>query len=217
VPPLKKYFITGLLIWIPLVITVWVLTVIVGTMDQSLRLLPRAVHPENLLGFNIPGAGAVLTLVVVFLTGLVTANFIGQKLVRFWEGLLARIPIVKSIYYSVKQVSDTLFSGNGEAFRKVLLVRYPHPEAWSVAFQTGTPTRDVSQHCDDEMVSVFIPTAPSPVNGFFFFVRKRDTVELEMSVDDALKYIVSMGVVAPALRGNGGSGKPNLIGQAQNE
>lgn len=212
--PLKKYFITGLLIWIPLVITVWVLTVIIGTMDQSLRLLPQAVHPENLLGFHIPGAGTVLTLVVVFLTGLVTANFIGQKLVRFWEGLLARIPIVKSIYYSVKQVSDTLFSGNGEAFRKVLLVRYPHPEAWSVAFQTGTPTRDVSQHCDDEVVSVFIPTAPSPVNGFFFFVRKRDTVELEMSVDDALKYIVSMGVVAPALRGNG---KPNLIGRAQNE
>lgn len=212
--PLKKYFITGLLIWIPLVITVWVLTVIIGTMDQSLRLLPQAVHPENLLGFHIPGAGTVLTLVIVFLTGLVTANFIGQKLVRFWEGLLARIPIVKSIYYSVKQVSDTLFSGNGEAFRKVLLVRYPHPEAWSVAFQTGTPTRDVSQHCDDEVVSVFIPTAPSPVNGFFFFVRKRDTVELEMSVDDALKYIVSMGVVAPALRGNG---KPNLIGRAQNE
>jgi uncharacterized membrane protein len=147
----------------------------------------------------------------VLLTGLITANFVGQKLVRFWEGALARIPVVKSIYYSVKQVSDTLFSGSGEAFRKVLLVRYPHPEAWAVAFQTGTPTEEVGQHVDSDLVSVFIPTAPSPVNGFFFFVRRRDTIELDMSVDDALKYIVSMGVVAPAVR------NPNLLGRAQNQ
>ncbi|MDP2810844.1 MAG: DUF502 domain-containing protein [Rhodocyclaceae bacterium] len=196
---MKRYFITGLLIWVPLVITVWVLSLIVGIMDQSLLLLPSAIQPENVLGFYLPGIGALMTLLVVFLTGLVTTNIIGQRLVLFWEGLLSRIPVVKSIYYSVKQVSDTLFSGNGEAFRKVLLVRYPHPDAWAVAFQTGTPTTDVSQHCDDEVISVFIPTAPSPVNGFFFFVRKRDTVELDMSVDDALKYIVSMGVVAPPL------------------
>lgn len=213
-PSLKKYFITGLLIWVPLVITAWVLSLVISTMDQSLRLLPRALHPESLLGFDIPGVGTLLTLVIIFFTGLVTANFVGQKLVLFWEGLLSRIPVVKSIYYSVKQVSDTLFSGSGEAFRKVLLVRYPHPEAWSVAFQTGTPTAEVGQHADSELVSVFIPTAPSPVNGFFFFVRKRDTVELDMSVDDALKYIVSMGVVAPGLR-NGQ--RANLIGRAQNE
>jgi uncharacterized membrane protein len=208
---LKRYFITGLLIWVPLAITAWVLSLIVRTMDQSLLLLPQAIHPERLLGIYIPGIGAVMTLLVVFLTGLITANIIGQKLVRFWEGVLARIPVVKSIYYSVKQVSDTLFNGNGEAFRKVLLVRYPHPEAWAVAFQTGSPPREVSQHSDDEMVSVFIPTAPSPVNGFFFFVRRRDTVELDISVDDALKYIVSMGVVVPVLR------SPNLLGTAQNE
>lgn len=209
--PLKKYFITGLLIWIPLVITVWVLTAIIGTMDQSLRLLPAAIHPVNLLGFNIPGAGTLLTLLVILLTGLVTANIIGQRLVRFWEGLLARIPIVKSIYYSVKQVSDTLFSGSGEAFRKVLLVRYPHPEAWSVAFQTGSPARQIGDLLPDEHVSVFIPTAPSPVNGFFFFVKKSETIELDISVDDALKYIVSMGVVPPQQR------HPNLVGRAQNE
>lgn len=202
---MKKYFITGLLIWVPLVITGWVLSFIVRTMDQSLLLLPRAIHPETLLGIYIPGIGALLTLLVVLLTGLVTANIVGQKLVRFWESVLARIPVVKSIYYSVKQVSDTLFSGSGEAFRKVLLVRYPHPEAWSLAFQTGSPPLEVSQHGEDDMVSVFIPTAPSPVNGFFFFVHKRDTVELDMSVDDALKYIVSMGVVAP------GSRKPKLV------
>ncbi len=211
---MKKYFITGLLIWVPLVITVWVLSVIVRMMDQSLLLLPQSIRPEVLLGFYVPGIGALLTLGVVLVTGLVTANFVGQKLVRFWEGVLARIPVVKSIYYSVKQVSDTLFSGSGQAFRKVLLVRYPHPEAWSVAFQTGTPTRDVGQHADSDLVSVFIPTAPSPVNGFFFFVRKSDTVELDMSVDDALKYIVSMGVVAPGLRDGR---RANLVGRAQNE
>jgi uncharacterized membrane protein len=208
---LKRYFITGLLIWVPLGITAWVLALIVRTMDQSLLLLPDAVRPENLLGLYIPGVGALITLLVVLMTGLITANIIGQKLLGFWEAVLARIPVVKSIYYSVKQVSDTLFSGSGEAFRKVLLVRYPHPEAWSVAFQTGIPTPEVAQHCGDELVSVFIPTAPSPVNGFFFFVRRSDTVELDISVDDALKYIVSMGVVVPPLRNQ------NLLGRAQNE
>jgi uncharacterized membrane protein len=206
---LKKYFITGLLIWVPLAITAWVLSLIVRSMDQSLLLLPRAIHPEELLGMYIPGLGALLTLVVVFLTGLVTTNIVGQKLVRFWEGVLARIPVVKSIYYSVKQVSDTLFSGSGVAFRKVLLVRYPHPEAWSVAFQTGHPARDVADMLPDEHVGVFIPTTPSPVNGFFFFVRRKDVIELDMNVDEALKYIVSMGVVAPPMR--------NPAGRAQNQ
>ena len=206
---MKKYFITGLLIWIPLAITVWVLSLIVRSMDQSLLLLPQAIHPEHLLGVYIPGIGALLTLLVVFLTGLVTANIVGQKLVRFWERVLARIPVVKSIYYSVKQVSDTLFSGSGIAFRKVLLVRYPHPEAWSVAFQTGHPARDVADLLPDEHVGVFIPTTPSPVNGFFFFVKRKDVIELDMSVDEALKYIVSMGVVAPPMR--------NPLGRAQNQ
>jgi uncharacterized membrane protein len=206
---LKKYFITGLLIWVPLAITAWVLSLIVRSMDQSLLLLPQAIHPEHLLGIYIPGLGALLTLLVVFLTGLVTTNIVGQKLVRFWEGVLSRIPVVKSIYYSVKQVSDTLFSGNGVAFRKVLLVRYPHPEAWSVAFQTGHPARDVADMLPEEHVGIFIPTTPSPVNGFFFFVKRKDVIELDMDVDEALKYIVSMGVVAPPMR--------NPAGRAQNQ
>ena len=206
---MKKYFITGLLIWVPLAITAWVLSLIVRAMDQSLMLLPRAVQPEQLLGVYIPGIGAALTLLVVLLTGVVAANIVGQKLVLFWEGVLARIPVVKSIYYSVKQVSDTLFSSSGVAFRKVLLVRYPHPEAWSVAFQTGHPARDVADMLPDEHVGVFIPTTPSPVNGFFFFVRRKDVVELDMDVDEALKYIVSMGVVAPPMR--------NPSGRAQNQ
>ncbi len=211
---MKKYFITGLLIWIPLAITVWVLALIVQAMDQSLLLLPMSLRPETLLGFYIPGIGALATLLVVFLTGLITTNIIGQRLVRFWEGILSRIPVVKSIYYSVKQISDTVFSGTGEAFRKVLLVHYPHPQAWSVAFQTGAPAKEVLNASGEELVSVFIPTAPSPVNGFFFFVKKQDTIELDISVDDALRYIVSMGVVAPAPASVSAGA---LLGRAQNE
>lgn len=206
---MKKYFITGLLIWVPLGITLWVLALIVRSMDQTLTLLPHAVQPEQLIGFYLPGLGMVLTLLVIFFTGLVTTNIIGQKLVRFWESVLARIPIVKSLYYAVKQVSDTLFSHNGEAFRKVLLVRYPHPQAWAIAFQTGSPARDVADMLPDEYVGVFIPTAPSPVNGFFFFVRKQDVMEINMSIDDALKYIVSMGVVVPPMKTAPGLHKPS--------
>lgn len=196
---IRKYFITGLLIWVPLGITIWVLQLLIGSMDQSLLLLPQRMRPESWLGMSLPGLGTVLTMAVILLTGVLTANIVGQRLIRFWESALSRIPVVKSIYYSVKQVSDTLFSGQGEAFRKVLLVRYPHPQAWSLAFQTTVP-KDVAPGLDGDHVGVFIPTAPSPVNGFYFFVRKTDVVELDISVDDALKYIVSMGVMSPADR-----------------
>ncbi|MCL4469835.1 MAG: DUF502 domain-containing protein [Sulfuricella sp.] len=194
---LKRYFITGLLIWVPLGITVWVLNLLIGTMDQSLLLLPQKIRPEHWLGMSVPGLGTILTIGVILLTGMLTANIVGQRLIRFWESVLARIPVVKSIYYSVKQVSDTLFSGSGEAFRKVLLVHYPHPDAWSLAFQTNLP-RDVGSRLEGEYVGVFIPTTPSPVNGFYFFVKKSETIEVDISVDDALKYIISMGVVMPA-------------------
>lgn len=202
---MKKYFITGLLIWVPLAITVWVLHLIVSTMDQSLLLLPASLRPENLLGFHVPGIGAILTLVVVFLTGLVTANIIGQRLVRFWEGVLGRIPVVKSVYYSVKQVSDTLFSSSGEAFRKALLVEYPRKGAWTIAFQTGTPGQDVANYLRGEYLSIYVPTTPNPTSGFFLMVPRSDVIELEMSVDEALKYIISMGVVVPPARRNGAS------------
>jgi uncharacterized membrane protein len=193
---IKRYFLTGLLIWVPLGITVWVVKLLIGSMDQSLLLLPYTLRPESWLGISLPGLGTILTIGVILVTGMLTTNIVGQRLIRFWEGVLARIPVVKSIYYSVKQVSDTLFSGKGEAFRKVLLVRYPHPEAWSLAFQTNLP-RDVGSRLDGEYVGVFIPTTPSPVNGFYFFVKKSDTIEVGISVDDALKYIISMGVVTP--------------------
>ncbi len=194
---IKRYFITGQLIWVPLVITGWVLSLIVSTLDQSLRLLPTSVHPQTLFGFAIPGAGAVLTLVMILLTGLLAANFIGQKLVVWWEKLLARIPVVNSVYNSVKQVSDTLFSPNGNAFRKALLVQYPRQGSWTVAFLTGAPGGDIINHLEGEHVSVYVPTTPNPTSGFFLMMPAKDVVELNMTVDEALKYIISMGVVAP--------------------
>ncbi|MEE8221924.1 MAG: DUF502 domain-containing protein [Nitrosomonadaceae bacterium] len=195
---MKRYFITGLLIWVPLGMTVWVLKFLIDTMDQSLLLLPENLQPENLLGMNIPGIGTVLTLLVVLVTGLLTTNIIGQKLVSFWEGVLWRIPVVKSIYYGIKQVSDTLFSSQGEAFRKALLVQYPREGSWTIAFMTGQPGGDVVNHLKGEYISVYVPTTPNPTSGFFLMMLKSDVIELDMSVDVALKYIISMGVVSPS-------------------
>ncbi len=194
---MRKYFITGLLVWIPLIITVWVLSLLNGWMDASLLLIPKAYRPETLLGFYVPGVGVVLTIALLFVTGLLTANLLGHRLVLLWESLLARIPVVKTIYGGVKQVSDTLFSGQGQAFRKALLVRYPHQGAWAVAFQTGQPNGEIAAILKEDHVSVFIPTTPNPTSGFFMIMPKKDVIELNMSVDAALKYIISMGVVSP--------------------
>jgi uncharacterized membrane protein len=193
----KKYFITGLLIWIPLVITLWVLNLIVGAMDSTLLLLPESIQPKAWLGFNIPGLGAVLTLLVLFLTGVFAANIIGQRLVRVGEGMLARIPVVKTLYNSVKQVSDTLFSSRGQAFRKALLVRFPHSDAWTVAFLTGTPSGEVADKLGSDRISVYVPTTPNPTSGYFLIVPRSDVIELDLSVDEALKYVISMGVASP--------------------
>ena len=192
---MKRYFVTGLLIWVPLGITIWVLSWLIGTMDQTLLVLPEQWQPEVWSGYHIHGLGVILTLVIIWLTGVFGANFFGQRIIDFWERQLTRIPVIKSIYGSVKQVSDTLLSGKGHAFRKVLLVRYPHPEAWSLAFQTNLP-ESVRAQLSEEHVAVFIPTTPSPVNGFYFFVKQSDTIELDIPVDSAFKYIVSMGVVS---------------------
>lgn len=198
---MKKYFITGLLVWIPLSITVWVIQLIVRTMDQSLVFVPAALRPENALGFHIPGIGVVVTLFLVFLTGLFTANILGQRLLRLWEAVLARIPIVKTVYYSVKQVSDTLFSTKGDAFRRALLVQYPRQGSWTIAFLTGQPGGEVARLLQGDYVSVYVPTTPNPTSGFFLMMPRSDVIELDISVDDALKYIISMGVVAPPLPG----------------
>ncbi|MFA7667138.1 MAG: DUF502 domain-containing protein [Burkholderiaceae bacterium] len=194
---MRKYFVTGLLIWVPLVITIWVLNLIVTTMDQSLQLLPEQWHPRLYLGTQVPGMGVLLTFAVVLVTGLLARNFIGERLIGYWEGLLGRIPIVRSIYSSVKQVSDTILSPNGQAFRRALLVQYPRTGVWTIGFQTGSPAEEVRRHVATDMVSVYVPTTPNPTSGFFLMVPRAETIELNMSVDEALKYVVSMGVVAP--------------------
>jgi len=197
----KKYFITGLLVWVPLGITLWVLHLLVSTMDQTLLLLPEEFRTERWLGVYVPGMGVVMTVVVVLVTGLVVTNFLGQRLLLFWEGMLSRIPVVKSIYNSVKQVSDTLFTSGGHAFRKALLVQYPREGSWTIAFLTGEPGGDVINHLHGEYWSVYVPTTPNPTSGFFLMMPKADVIELDMSVDAALKYIISMGVVVPGSNG----------------
>lgn len=191
---IRKYFVSGLLVLVPLIITLWVLNLIVSTLDQSLLLLPEAWRPDK----RIPLIGTVLTLLIVLLTGVLTRNFIGSYVLKMWEAVLNKIPVVSSLYSSVKQVSDTLFSSSGNAFRKAVLVPYPHQRSWTIAFLTGAPGGDVKNHLQgDDYISVYVPTTPNPTSGFFLMMHKSDVVELDMSVDEALKYIVSMGVVAP--------------------
>jgi uncharacterized membrane protein len=209
----KKYFVTGLLVWIPIAITFWVINLIVTTMDQTLLLLPEAVQPHVLIGWHVPGIGLLLSLLVILLTGLLAANMVGQRLLGLWEGMLARIPVVKSIYNSVKQVSDTLLSSSGQAFRKAMLVQYPREGSWTIAFQTGTPGGDVLNHLAGDYVSVYVPTTPNPTSGFFLMLPRSEVIELDMSVDAALKYVVSMGVAPPqsVKRANLRTGAPNAI------
>ena len=195
---MRKYLITGLLIWIPLVITIWVLKLVVDTLDQSLLLVPPEWRTESFLGVHVPGLGVILTLVIVFVTGVIGTNFLGARLVHLWHEILHRIPVVNSIYSSVKQISDTLFSSSGQAFRKALLVQWPREGVWTIAFLTGVPGGDVVRHLAGDYVSVYVPTTPNPTGGYFVMLPRQDTIELDMSVDDALKYIISMGVVAPA-------------------
>ena len=194
---MKKYFITGLLIWIPLAITLWVLKLVVDVLDQSLLLLPESLHTERWLGVHIPGLGAILTVVIVFATGVFATNFFGAQLVEIWHDILHRIPVVNSIYSSVKQISDTLFSSSGQAFRKALLVQWPRENMWTIAFLTGTPGPGVARHLPDDCIAVYVPTTPNPTGGYFVIVALKDVIELDMTVDQALKYVISMGVVPP--------------------
>ncbi len=205
-PSLRKWLLSGLLVLVPLIITLWVLDWVVGTLDQTLRILPTQWHPDQVLGVHIPGLGVVFALAVVLTIGALASNIIGNRLVNWWHALLHRIPVVRSIYSGVKQVSDTLFSEKGNAFRKAVLVRWPHEGMWTIAFLTGTPAGQVlttlreqpGARADDEaFISVFVPTTPNPTGGYFVMVRQRDCVELAMTVDEALTYIVSMGVIVP--------------------
>ena len=198
---LRKWFLSGLLVIVPVVITFLVLEWVVGLLDQTLQILPMAWHPDRVLGVHIPGFGVILTLVILLVVGATVSNFIGKKLVQWGDAVVTRIPVVRSIYSSVKQVSDTLFSENGNAFRKAVLVQWPREGIWTVAFVTGAPGGDVATYLrEDEFLSVYVPTTPNPTGGYFVMLRKSECVELNMSVDEALKYVVSMGVVVPTMR-----------------
>lgn len=194
---LRKWLFTGLLVIVPGAITVAVLNWIVGTLDQTLLILPQSWHPDKLLGFHIPGFGVALTLLILLLIGAIASNFAGRKLVQWGDAVVHRIPVVRSIYSSVKQVSDTIFSESGNAFRKAVLIPWPREGVWTVAFVTGVPSGEVAIYLRDDFVSVYVPTTPNPTGGYFVMVRKSECVELEMTVDAALRYVVSMGVVAP--------------------
>ena len=195
---LRKWIFAGLLVTAPLGITVWVVQWLLATLDQTLLILPAAWRPDALIGYHIPGFGVLLALAILLIVGATASNFFGRKLVESTDLLLNRIPLVRSIYSGVKQVSDTLFSENGNAFRKTLLVQWPRADMWTIAFQTGTPGGDVANHLGEEYLSVYVPTTPNPTGGYFVMLKKSDCIELKMTVDEALKYIVSMGVVVPA-------------------
>lgn len=194
---LRKWLFAGLLVIVPLGITVWVLNWVIALLDQTLLILPAAWQPDRLLGMHVPGFGVVLALAILLIVGAVTSNFVGKKLVRWGDALLGRIPVVRSIYSSVKQVSDTLFSESGNAFRTAVLIQWPREGVWSIGFVTGSPGGDVATYLREDFLSVYVPTTPNPTGGYFVMLRRSDCIELDMSVDEALKYIVSMGVVVP--------------------
>ena len=202
---MKKYIITGLLVWLPLAVTVWLLTTVLGMLDGLFGWLlsgTQAVLPAGAHGFvemlrHVPGLGVAVVLAALLLTGIFAANFVGQWWLRQGGRMVQRIPIVKSIYSSVKQVSDTLFSSSGNAFREAVLVQYPRAGSWTIAFVTGKPGGEAAEHLHADYLSLYVPTTPNPTSGFFLMVPRSDVVALRMSVDEALKYIISMGVVAP--------------------
>jgi uncharacterized membrane protein len=194
---LRRYLVAGILVWVPLGVTFLVVKALVDLMDRTLVLLPRAYQPEYLLGFKIPGLGVALTFMVVIITGMIVANLFGRRLVRLWEGILARIPLVRSIYSGVKQVLETLFTSGGKSFRKVVLIEYPRRGLWTLAFLTGDGAEEIQDKTGRELVNIFVPTTPNPTSGFFLMVPRDETMELDMSVDAGLKLIVSAGVVMP--------------------
>lgn len=198
----RKYLLTGLVVWIPLGVTFYIIFFIVSMMDKSIRLLPNFLQPQNLFGFHIPGLGLILTLLILFFTGMFMANFFGQKLFAMWEKIVGRIPLVRSIYMGVKQIVEALIEPSGKAFRKVYLIEYPRKGIWSIAFQTGSGCDEVSEKANHHLMTLFVPTTPNPTSGFLIMVPFEEAIELDMSVDQALKMVISLGVVQPKKAGD---------------
>lgn len=198
---LRRYLIAGVLFWLPVLATVWVLTFIVELMDRTLLLLPDVVRPENVLGFEIPGLGIVFAFVVLLLTGLAVTNLVGRQIVTWWEGLMQRIPLVRSVYGGVRSFTDTVLNKQGSSFRQVVMIEYPRKEMWSIGFITADNIHAASEKTGETQVCVYVPTTPNPTSGLIVMLPRRDIVELDMSVDAAMKLIVTLGVVSPPAHG----------------
>jgi len=194
---IRRYLITGVVIWLPIVATLFVLGIFVGYLDKLVVLLPEKWQPVHLIGFAIPGLGVIMALVILFITGFIASNFLGRQLLQLGEDILEHIPLVRSIYSTAKQISDTMFSKKGKSFRKVVLIRYPQKDTWSLAFVTNDSLGEVNVKAPRQLISVFIPTTPNPTSGFLIMVPPEDTVELDMTVDEALRMIISLGVIIP--------------------
>lgn len=195
---LKKYFFAGLLVWLPIWATFVIVRLLIEVMDSTMSLLPKAYQPESLVGFNVPGIGLLIAIVVIFFTGALATNFLGKRLVQAWESFLAHIPFVRAIHNSVKQVVSTVLSSSNKSFRQVLLVEYPRKGLWSIAFQTSSGENQLTEHLQERMLTIFVPTTPNPTSGFLIMVPEKDVVKLDMSVDDALKMVISLGVIQPS-------------------
>lgn len=197
---IQRYFISGLLVWLPILVTIFVVKFLVDLLDKILLLLPAAYRPDALIGFHVPGIGVVIILIIIFMTGAFAANILGRQFVALWDAIIGRIPLVRTIYTGVKQVVQTVFSPGGQSFRKVLLVEYPRAGMWTLAFQTGDALPEVEKAIDGEaMVSLFVPTTPNPTSGFLLMVPRKKVIELNMSVEQALKFVISLGVVQPVV------------------
>jgi len=195
--PLRRYFVAGLLFWVPIAVTVLILGLLVEFLDRTLLLLPLKYRPEALLGFAVPGLGVLLAVVVVLLTGIVVANLLGRRLLQFWEALLSRIPLVRSIYSAAKQVMETMVSGNGKSFREVVMIEYPRKGLWTLAFVTGDAMPQAKQRVGEELINIYVPTTPNPTSGFFLMIPEKEVMRLDLSVEDGFKLILSTGVLLP--------------------
>ncbi|WP_018881799.1 MULTISPECIES: DUF502 domain-containing protein [unclassified Thioalkalivibrio] len=211
---LRRYLIAGLLVWLPLIVTGFIIKLLVDLLDFTILLLPPGWRPEALLGFSIPGVGIVVAIVVVFVTGVIVANIVGRKLVALGESIVHRIPLVNSIYGAVKKVTETVLADGGQAFRKVMLIEYPRRGLWSVGFMTGVGTGEVQERTEHEVITVFVPTTPNPTSGFVLMVPREEAIELDMTVEDGLKFVMSMGVVTP-LKGPEEAPPPVAQGQGK--
>ena len=193
---LKRYLIAGLLVWVPLGITFLVIKFLLDLMDRLLLLLPVEWRPETMLGFSIPGMGLVIAIAILLITGVIVANLLGRTLLRLWESFLSQIPLVRTVYSSVKQILTSLLSTGSHSFRKVLLIEYPRKGIWTVCFQTGPAANEIQSHLEQESLTVFVPTTPNPTSGFIMIVAKEDTRELDMDIETALKLVMSLGIAA---------------------